>query len=276
MSKDKAYRFVNWIRNRPARKLVFVSVLVLALTFAPRGARAQFGFDPCCAILSAGLNTISGLIKNVVAKPLLSIQQIQQQAVTFEQEVVYPVSAIDSARKFAGQVQEQFGQMTRLYQLPTHSATLPAPQRLEQLFLSRDPRVIAQISESYSAVYGTVMTPADASPPLRDLVDVTDAQAQAALKKALELDALADVELVAADQINQQIQNAAPGSAPILEAEAAAWLVRANAYTQSAMAELVRLRSIELADASAQLKFSSGNAATLRNSTGQILGRTAR
>ena len=31
---------------------------------------------------------------------------------------------------------------------------------------------------------------------------------------------------------------AAPGSAPILEAEADVWVVRANAYTQAALAEL--------------------------------------
>ncbi len=106
---------------------------------------------------------------------------------------------------------------------------------------------------------------------MRDLVDMTDAEAQAALKKAVELDALADVELAAADQINQQIQNAAPGSAPILEAQAAAWLVRANAYSQSAMAELMRVRSIDLANASAQLKFSASDMNTLRNNTGQAL-----
>ena len=90
------------------------------------------------------------------------------------------------------------------------------------------------------------------------------------------MDALADVELAAADQINQQIQNAAPGSAPILEAQAAAWLVRANAYTQSAMAELMRVRSIELANSGADLKFSTSHTNKLRDSGDQVLGRTAR
>ena len=98
--------------------------------------------------------------------------------------------------------------------------------------------------------------------------------AQAALKKAIEIDALADIEIAAADRINQQIQSAAPGSAPILEAQAAAWNVRANAYTQSAMAELMRIRSIDLASASANVKFSAGSNTTLRNATGNVLGRT--
>jgi hypothetical protein len=112
--------------------------------------------------------------------------------------------------------------------------------------------------------------------PVRDLVDMTDAESQAALKKAIELDALADVELAAADRINQQLQNAAPGTAPLLEAQAAAWLVRANAYTQSAMAELVRVRSIDLANAGAELKLNAAHTSTIRNDAGQALGRGVR
>src|SRR5439155_15233755 len=102
-------------------------------------------------------------------------------------------------------------------------------------------------------------------------VDMTDGEAQAAMKKAVEIDALADAELQAAEQINQQLQTAVPGSAAILDAQASAWVVRANAYTQSAMAELVRVRSIELANQGAQLKFSAAHANTLHNASGQIL-----
>jgi hypothetical protein len=116
--------------------------------------------------------------------------------------------------------------------------------------------------------------PATAAPqPVRDLVDMTDAEAQAALKKAVELDALADIEIAAANQINQQLQNATPGSAPILEAQVATWLVRSNAYTQSAMAELVRVRSIALANNGAGLKFSTSDTTDLRKSVGRVLGQ---
>ena len=110
-----------------------------------------------------------------------------------------------------------------------------------------------------------------AAPEVRDLVDATDAEAQAAMKKAVEIDALADLELQASEQLNQQLQSAAPGSAAILEAQTAAWLVRANAYTQSAMAELVRVRSIELANHGAQLKFSTAHTVTLHDKTDQFL-----
>jgi hypothetical protein len=254
-------------------KVIFIAGLLFIFIVAPFNARGQFGLDPCCAIISAGLNTISSLLTNVVAKPLSQIQQIQQQAANFQQQVIYPTTAINTARGLASQLQSQMRQINQLYRLPINSATLPAPQQFEQALLSHNPQALGQVSQNYSAVYGTVMAPADAPQPLRDLVDMSDAEAQAALKKAVELDALADVELAAADQINQQIQNAAPGSAPILEAQASAWLVRANAYTQSAMAELIRVRSIDLANSGAQLKFGSTDVNNLRNSTSQALGR---
>ena len=257
-------------------RLVFVAVLLGIVALVPPGVDAQLGLDPCCAIISVGLKSISSLLSGVVAKPLGAIQQIEQQGVNFEQQIVYPASAITSARNLATQMQGQLRQMTQLYRTPVNSATLPGPQQLEQMLLSHNPQAIAQIGQNYSAVYGPVMPATDAPQPVRDVVDMTDAEAQAALKKAVELDALADVEVAAADQMNQQIQNAAPGSVPILEAEAAAWVVRANAYTQSAMAELVRVRSIGLANAGADLKFSAGQANQMRNTGGQILGHTAR
>jgi len=52
------------------------------------------------------------------------------------------------------------------------------------------------------------------------MTDMTDAQAQDAMKRAIEIDALADAELNEANQMGQQISQAAPGSAGILEAEA--------------------------------------------------------
>lgn len=277
MSKREVFDSFNSLLQRAwgivGRKSAFIVLLLAILVLVPFGARGQLGLDPCCAIISAGLSSISSLLKSVVATPLSAIQQLQQQAVTFEQQTVFPVTAINNARGLAVQMQGQLRQMTQLYRLPINSATLPTPQQLESTLLSHSPQAVSSVSQNYAAVYGTVMAPVDAPQGVRDLVDMSDAEAQAALKKAVEMDALADVEIAVADQINQQIQSAAPGSAPILEAQAAAWLVRANAYSQSAMAELIRVRSIDLANSSAQLKFSSSHTKTLRDSTDQMLGR---
>src|SRR5258708_1179641 len=251
--------------------VVGVCGLAIVVALLPSKARSQLGLDPCCAIMSAGLNSISGLLRNVVAQPLGSIQQNEQQSANFEQQVVFPLAAINQARNMAVQFQGQFVQMRQLFQLPISSATLRTPQLLEQSLLSGNPGAMPQITSNYSALYGTVMPPSNPPQPLPNMVDMTDAEAQAAMKKAVEIDALANLELQAAEQINQQLQSAAPGSSTILEAETAAWLVRANAYTQSAMAELVRVRSIELANSSGQLKFSASHASTLQTTGNQVL-----
>jgi hypothetical protein len=267
MLRPSFNRVWKWVRSAAACA-VALAVVVMML---PTKARSQLGLDPCCAIISVGLTTISNLLSSAVAKPLGAIQQLEQQAANFEQQVVFPVAALNQARGLAGQFQGQFTQMKKTFQLSVSSATLPTPQQLEKNLLSRNPNSVPQISGNYAALYGAVMPATDAPPQLRDLVDMTDAEAQAAMKKAVEIDALADLELQAAEQINQQLQTAAPGSAPILEAQASAWLVRANAYTQSAMAELVRVRSIELANNGAQLKFSTAHTTNLHSTGRQVL-----
>ena len=49
--------------------------------------------------------------------------------------------------------------------------------------------------------------------------------------------------------------------------QAAAWLVRANAYTQSALGDVIRLRAVTLANSGAQLKFNAANGAQIRQNT---------
>ncbi len=271
MNRQKLTRIWSLLNSR----FVFAAMLIVAILLVPGKSLSQF-VDPCCAVITTGLNTISGLLRNVVAAPLRSIQQIQQQQATFEQQIIWPQNAINQARGFATEAQGQLRQMNQLYQIPVGSATLAVPQRLEQTLLSANPQNVQQVNQQYANLYGPVMAQQDAPQPVRDVVDMSDAEAQAAMKKAMEIDALANLEMQAAEKMNQQLQSAAPGSAPILEAQTGAWVVRANAYTQSAMAELVRVRSVELANASVQMKFAASHAASLRKAAGQMLEREAK
>ncbi len=253
-------RCVVWTRSHKLRMAALVLVL---LASTPDAVMGQF-LDPCCAILAAGLTTIANTLNSVVGGSLNSIFSIEQSISNFEQQVVWPANLINQARALVGGLQGIFNQIQGLTQIPVNSATLPESQQLEQNLLSRNPSQIVQTSAAYNALYGTVPAETDASPQVRDLVDMTDAAAQAAMKRAIEIDALADLELQAAGQINQSVQNAAPGSAPIVEAQADAWLIRANAYTQAATADLIRLRAVDLADSSAELKMGASNTANLR------------
>jgi len=221
--------------------------------------------------MGVGLSTISSTLSSVIGGGLNGILSIEQGISNFEQTVVWPQNLINQARSLVGSVQGIFGQIKGVMRVPVNSATLPATQQFEQILLSRDPNQIAQTSAQYTAVYGAVPDATAASPQARDMVDMTDAAAQAAMKRAIEIDALADLELQAADQINQSVQTAAPGSAPIIEAQADAWLVRANAYTQAATADLIRVRAIDLADASANVKSGATNTTMLLQQLNNLL-----
>jgi hypothetical protein len=260
-------RGLRWAWGHKVRTAVLLLVLTLAI---PRPVRSQF-IDPCCAILAAGLSTISSTLSSVIGGGLNGILSIERGISNFEQTVVWPQNLINQARSLVGSVQGIFGQIEGVMRVPVNSATLPATQQFEQILLSRDPNQIAQTSAQYTAVYGVVPDATAASPQARDMVDITDAAAQAAMKRAIEIDALADLELQAADQINQSVQTAAPGSAPIIEAQADAWLVRANAYTQAATADLMRVRAIDLADASANVKSGATNTTMLLQQLNNLL-----
>ena len=262
-------RALGWIWRHKVRTVALVTVLVLV---APKPVRSQF-LDPCCAIMATGLSSISSTLSSVIGGGLNDILSIEQDISKFEQTVVWSQALINQARSLVASMQGIFTQMEGVMRLPVNSATLPATQSFEQNLLSRDPNQIAQTGAQYLAVYGAVPNSTAASPQVRDMVDMTDAAAQAAMKRAIEIDALADLELQAADQINQSIATAAPGSAPIIEAQADAWLVRANAYTQSATADLMRVRAIDLSNASANVKNGAANSTAIQQQIYNILKR---
>jgi len=228
---------------------LFVSIAV------PRQASAQFGMD--LAAILAGLQKISSLLTSSVASPLKQIQSVEQAEQQFQQTVLYPQQAINSAKSLSASFTAPMKSMQSLMNLQYSSATLPASQQLEQAMLSGNANNIGTFGGSYTQVYGTLPSATAAPQNLRSTIDLTDAQAQDAMKKAIELDALAQRELEVAQSLNQQIQAAAPGTAPILEAEGSAWVLQANAYSQSAMAALLRVRTTELSNAGSATKNST-------------------
>ncbi len=217
------------------KNLRLAVVLLTLLLLMPQSYESQILPSPCCAILSAGLSSIASAI--------------------------------------TGSIDSIFHRIRGLRQIAVASATLPNPQQLERTLLSANSDALNSFDSQYAAVYSSVPPPTDASTEVRDLIDMTDAAAQAAMKRAIEIDEIAELEMQAADQIIQEVQNAAPGSAPILEAGAAAWLVRTNAYTQAALTELIRLRAVDLGAAGADLKLDAKRGSTVRGNVSDALKR---
>ncbi len=265
-----AKRVLEWLWSR---KLSGIALILLALLLIPQTSQSQIIPSPCCALLSAGLSSVSSAITNVIGGGLNAISSTMGSIEAFQRSIVWPRDLIDQARAVVGSVQGIFVQIRGIRQAPVASATLPVPRQLEGTLLSADPARVSQVSADYGAVYTTVPAPTDASSQVRNLIDMTDASAQAAMKRAVEIDAIAELELQAADRIIQEIQSTAPGSAPILEAGAAAWLVRSNAYTQSALTELMRLRAIDLANAGAEMKIDVQQGSALRGNVSDALRR---
>jgi hypothetical protein len=228
---------------------LLIAVLLLG---RPGTAHAQFGID--LGVIEAGLQAILSVLKSSVGGPLQAIEAIERSWTQFEQTTIYPQASILQAQNAVAGFALPMQQMNQIVSINYASAQLPAPQQLEQQLLSGDPSQVANLGAAYHQVYGNLPAATQAPQHVQNSIDITDAEAQDGFKKAIELDALALQEQQVAQQLNQQIQQAAPGSAPILEADAAAWVVRANAYTQSAMAELMRVRSASIANQGTTMK----------------------
>ena len=235
-------------------------VVLAALAILPMRANGQFGIDT--AAILAALSKMQSLMNTFIAAPLKTINHYEQSVAMYEQQVMYPLTAINQAKTSVMQFENQFNQISNLFHINVSSATLPQSQNLESLLLSRNAANVPVLSGQFHNVYGVVMALNAASPQTRTMTDMTDAEAQDAMKRAIEIDALSDAELNEANQMGQQITEAAPGSAPILEAEADVWVVRANAYTQAALGELMRTRGIDLANQSALARLATADNTT--------------
>jgi hypothetical protein len=251
-------------------------VVVFAL-IAPKPAQGQF--IDWAAIVGA-INAINTAITNVIGEALKamnetlgSINGIISAVQNLFQNVVYPQTAIVRARGLVGQVMNIYNQIRAISQAAVNSATLANPRSLEGTLLSRNPLQIPNVGANFQGVYQPLPPATQAAPEMRNVIDMSDAAAQAAMKRAIAIDAIADRELEAAEQMLSELQVAAPGTAPIIGAQGSAWLVRAHAYTQAALADSMRLRAIDLANSGAALKFNATSNTNTRQNAGTVMRR---
>lgn len=252
-----------------AHRMKAVALLLLLALLAPQPATGQFDLiDSLIGIIGGGLGTLNNLAGAInstllnTIRPLLqeisgtlnAVQQIVGALFDFQRNVIYPQQAIDNARLLIGQVTGIYSSIRTIWSTPVRSAALPSPRSLEEVLLSKDAGRIGQVESNFTAVYTPLPPATEAHSFQRDLIDSRDAAAQSAMKRAVAIDAIADEELLAAERMMAALQGTAPGTAEMIGAQAGAWLVRSHAYTQQAMAELMRLRAVELAAQSAVVK----------------------
>jgi hypothetical protein len=173
---------------------------------------------------------------------------------TFQQTVVYPTASIVQALAQATRMLSTIQSIHNLVSQPLNSATLPQSIALESQLLGGNTAGIGSISSSYGSVYGTLPPSTAMTSHSLMAVDMTDAAAQASLKKAIEMDGVANQEDTLAQQLMQGLTSSSPGSASLIAAQAAAWNLQAQAYTQGAFAQLLRLQAAETAYSGQQTK----------------------
>jgi hypothetical protein len=262
-----------------------IALIVVVALLVPQPANAQLGFiTGLIGIISSGLSSVSGVLfavnttlQNVIG-PLLSgissamsaIQNSTQGILDFQRNTVYPLAAINSARSLVGQIQGIYNSIRGIWSTVVRSATLVNPQGLESVILSKDAGQIGAVAARFSAVYTPLPAATEVHPSTRDVIDSSDAASQAAMKRSMAIDDIADRELDAADQMMSALASTAPGTAEMIGAQAGAWVVRSHAYTQQALAEMMRLRAIELAGQGAQMKDAARFARETRNKLTQM------
>ena len=256
---------MSWTWTQRTKILVLILVMTLV---APQPAKGQF-ID--VAAIVAAIGAINTAITNVIGAGLRDISGalnavngVLNAIQSFFQNTIYPLDAINRARGVVGAVQGVYNAIRGLVNLNVASATLVNPRQLETVLLSRNAGNIGQVTNRFTTVYQAIPPPTDAPPAVRDLIDMTDATAQAAFKKAIAIDDAADQLMDASDQLAAELAVAAPGTAPMIEAQSAAMLVKAHALTQSATAELFRIRAIDMANTGASLKFNANHASDTR------------
>lgn len=249
-----------WIRSHTYPAL---ATTVLFAVLAPQQAVCQF-VSPCCIQMSLGLVQINGSLLSTIGGDLKKLNAIQGDMRDFEQKVLYPAALIAQTRSLLGGLWTSMHGFRGILNSPLHSATLPNSSQLESVLLSRNATKVPTIGNQFQTLYGSIPAVNTASPQDRETIDLSDAVAQDAMKRSVVYDQMADAELQAADQMQQAIDNAAPGTAPMIEASAAAWLVKSQAYTQSAMADLMRVQGVDLANTGDNLKQHAAAAQALQ------------
>jgi len=233
--------FVGGLESRRQVLAAVVAAVVLVNLAVPMPTQAQGGL---ITAVEAVLNVIHGVVQTA----LNGIHDLRVGVRNFYQSVTWPLELIAQARAEVLEMVNQYRNlMASILNINLKSATLPAPQALESLI--RDHRVdnFSSLGQAFTNAYGAIPAAADASPEDRAMADMDDALALDNLKTLKETDGATDLELQAADAMENATSQAAPGSAPLLTAAAAASSIRSQALTQKMLAAELREEAAKMA-----------------------------
>jgi hypothetical protein len=227
--------------SRRVLAVTVAGILVSTMLFAPPLAEAQGGLVQA---IQAVLNVINGMLKNA----LTAINTARAAMNALYQNFVWPVQLINQARAQVTQMINQYrALMASILNINLSSATLPTPQSLETVMRDHQVNNFNSLSQSFGNTYGAIPTSVDASQADRDMSDMDDALTLDSLKTLKASDNATDLELQAANSIENSATQAAPGSAPFMTASAVASSIRSQALTQKMLAAEMRQEAAHIA-----------------------------
>jgi len=251
------------------RRIFALSLIgtVAVIVILPAPVEAQLGI---LQAIQAVLDVINGIIQKVLDLIFGVITSIR----TFYEELIWPVSLIERAKGVVAQIIKQFrGLIESIYNIGVSSARLPDPVALEALMRNRQTSDMAALAEAYVATYGGAPDARDADPIDRDLMDMDDAMALNTLKTLKAADRSADLILQAANQIEDEAAEAAPGSAPFLTAAGTVANLQSQALIQKMIAAQLRQEAARLAHENTLRKRSGMMVSQFRRDVTNLLNK---
>jgi hypothetical protein len=200
-------------------------------------------------------NAIFNSIENDIGGSLGAIDRTAHQMQELSQGTVAPLAAINQARGFVvNSIDRLRGPMDQVFTTSFASAVTPGPTQFESILHSRQSGQIPQLQASFVSNYGAIPAAGRASRQDRLMMDVDDALGEENLKTTLIADQGADLILETADEMENQVALATPGSTPLLTAQAQVADLRCQAYIQKMLAAELRQEAGRIAHDNALIK----------------------
>jgi hypothetical protein len=257
-----------WTTSRArllCKRLLVVTAIMLIL--APISARGA-GLGDMLSLIT----TITSTLQNAVGGVLSEIQNVNLEITKFRQEIIWPLNEINQARAFVSATRARYtGLMSQIQSIRNNSANLANPKQLESALRGGQAGGMEQFKQVYAQVYAAVPHANAAKPMQRDMMDIDDALAMDSLKTTMVSDQTTQNLLSLADSLEQQSASAAPGSAPLLTAQARVTDLVTQAQFAKLLAAELRQEAAKLARQNALLRQSAATTRNLQNQMQQVL-----
>ena len=257
---------LTFLRRQALRHLYMLAPLTMLLVIFPGSAQAAV------ADIILLLQNITSTLQNGIGTALSGIKAVNNNVMNLQQQVIWPLSAINQAKASGNAIRSHYQNLfAQAASIPLASATLANPSQLEAAFRSGNSGNLVQVQAAYTQVYGQVPPATNAPAMDRNMMDMDDAVAAASLKTTVISDQNSAQMVGRAGALEAQAVASAPGSAPLLTAQAQVANLSNQAYLAKMLAADLRLEATKLAHDNAIRKKSAASTRSLRLQMQQAL-----